>query len=279
MRRETDRAVYVYGLSSPGLPRRLSVLGRRLQCLDIGGIDAIIERSRTPDRSLEDVQFQHRLVSRLTARTPSLLPARFGSVVTEDALRSLVSERHVEIEDALRLVRNCEQMTVRVFGPAADERAIDPQSASGTAYLARRRERAHQRPPEAEIIRRELGALARAERAEAGERGAPARRLSPRGEAPGLPVPPAGLRLANPAGAVCRHRHRPVAGVRVCTGAVLMVSKTRSTRRKPQARRKAKPAARSIARVEVQELESIRAEVERLARRTAPPRWNPIPRM
>ena len=87
MRRETDRAVYVYALSSPGLPRRLSVLGRRLQCLDIGGIDAIIERSRTPDRSLEDVQFQHRLVSRLTARTPSLLPARFGSVVTEDALQ------------------------------------------------------------------------------------------------------------------------------------------------------------------------------------------------
>ena len=42
---------------------------------------------------------------------------------------------------------------------------------SGTAYLARRRERAHQQPPEVEIIRRELGALVRAERAEAGERG------------------------------------------------------------------------------------------------------------
>ena len=48
---------------------------------------------------------------------------------------------------------------------------LDPQSVSGTAYLARRRERAHQRPPEAEIIRRELGSLVRAERAEAGERG------------------------------------------------------------------------------------------------------------
>ena len=46
-----------------------------------------------------------------------------------------------------------------------------------------------------------------------------------------------------------------------------MVRKTRSTRRKPQSRRKANPAARSIATVEVQELESIRAEVERLARR------------
>jgi hypothetical protein len=68
-----------------------------------------------------------------------------------------------------------------------------------------------------------------------------------------------------------------VAGVRVCPGAVLMVRKARSTRRKPRAPRKAKPAAQSIARVEVQELESMRAEIERLAKRAAPPRWNADP--
>jgi Gas vesicle protein K len=56
-----------------------------------------------------------------------------------------------------------------------------------------------------------------------------------------------------------------------------MVRKAHSPRRKPQSRRKAKPAARSIARVEVEELESIRAEVERLAQRAAPPRWNADP--
>jgi hypothetical protein len=56
-----------------------------------------------------------------------------------------------------------------------------------------------------------------------------------------------------------------------------MVSKARSTRRKPRAPRKAKPAAQSIAGVEVQELESMRAEIERLAQRAAPPRWNPDP--
>ena len=171
MHRETDRAVYVYALSSPGLPRRLSVLGRRLHCLAIGGIDAIIEYSRTPGRSLDEIQFQHRLVGRLAARAPALLPARFGSAVTEDALRSLVSDRQGEIEEALRLVRNCEQMTVRVFGPAEDAPRTDSESVSGTAYLTRRRDRTHRRPPEAEIIRRELGSLARAERSEPGERG------------------------------------------------------------------------------------------------------------
>ena len=56
-----------------------------------------------------------------------------------------------------------------------------------------------------------------------------------------------------------------------------MVRKTRSSRQKPRAPRKAKPASQSIARVDVQELESIRAEVERLAQRTAPPRWNADP--
>ena len=149
----------------------MSVLGRRLNCIAIGGIDAIVERSSTPGRNLEDIELQHRIVSRLAARATALLPARFGSVVTEGALRALVTERHDEVEGALRLVRNCEQMTLRVFGPAEHEGAADPPSGSGTAYLARRREHAHQRPPELEIIRRELGALARAERAEAGDRG------------------------------------------------------------------------------------------------------------
>ena len=56
-----------------------------------------------------------------------------------------------------------------------------------------------------------------------------------------------------------------------------MVRKAPSALRKPRAPRKEKPAARSIARVEVQELESMRAEIERLGQRAAPPRWNADP--
>ena len=56
-----------------------------------------------------------------------------------------------------------------------------------------------------------------------------------------------------------------------------MVRKTRSSRQKPRGPRKVKPASQSIARVDVQELESIRAEIERLAQQTAPPRWNADP--
>ena len=49
-----------------------------------------------------------------------------------------------------------------------------------------------------------------------------------------------------------------------------------------KAARKATPArarksSKSIATVQVEELESMRAEVERLAQRAAPPRWNADP--
>ena len=50
-----------------------------------------------------------------------------------------------------------------------------------------------------------------------------------------------------------------------------------TTRRSAKTVRRKKPLARSIATVEVEELESMRAEVERLALRAAPPRWNADP--
>ena len=56
-----------------------------------------------------------------------------------------------------------------------------------------------------------------------------------------------------------------------------MVKKTRSARSKPRAPGKQKPRSQSIARVEVQELESIRGEIERLSKMSAPPRWNADP--
>jgi hypothetical protein len=40
---------------------------------------------------------------------------------------------------------------------------------------------------------------------------------------------------------------------------------------------RARPSRRSIATVQVEEIESMRAEVERLAQRAAPPRWNADP--
>jgi hypothetical protein len=170
MPRQTDRELYVYALSSPGLPRRLTVLGRRLNCISLGDVDAIVAGSIPPGRTLDDIQLQHRIVSQLSARTSALLPARFGSTVSAAALSTLVSERHGDIHAALRLVRHCQQMTVRVFGRSTSE--ITPEAASsGTAYLVTRQKRANYVPPEVEVIRRELSPLVRDERVAQGERG------------------------------------------------------------------------------------------------------------
>ena len=56
-----------------------------------------------------------------------------------------------------------------------------------------------------------------------------------------------------------------------------MPTKTRRRAGKPRAPGGSKSRPQTIARVEVEELESMRAEVERLARRAAPPRWNADP--
>ena len=169
MRRQTDRELYVYGLSTPGFPRRLTVLGRRLHCMAFGSVDALVAHSGPPGRSLADIQFQHRLVSHLAARARALLPARFGSFVTESALGELLSARRDEIEAALRQVRYCDQMTIRVFGPNPGAPAPATPVSSGTAYLRKRQRQAHHVPAEVAVIREELGALVREERIAPGE--------------------------------------------------------------------------------------------------------------
>jgi hypothetical protein len=56
-----------------------------------------------------------------------------------------------------------------------------------------------------------------------------------------------------------------------------MATKRRRPARKPRAPRRSQSRPQTIASVEVEELESMRAEIERLAGRAAPPRWNADP--
>jgi hypothetical protein len=56
-----------------------------------------------------------------------------------------------------------------------------------------------------------------------------------------------------------------------------MPLKRQSAARKRTSSAKSKRAPRSVGSIEVQELESMRAEVERLALKAAPPRWNADP--
>jgi hypothetical protein len=165
-----DDTLYVFALADRGLPRRFRLLGRALQSLSFGPIDVIVERGR--DRGTftsEALQEQHAIVAELAGRTRALLPARYGSVVSEPALRGIVSGRAPHIVDALARVRGRRQMTIRVFGSPDSSRLEEGDTTTGTAFLESRRARVQHVPAEVSAIRQALRPLVAGERIEAGE--------------------------------------------------------------------------------------------------------------
>lgn len=166
-----DDQLYVYALAVPGLPAKLTVTRRRIRVIHESGIDALVESAEAvPEPTIETLQTQFAVVAALQNRVPALLPARFGALMAESTLRSLLASRHQVIDEALQHVRDCVQMTIRVFGePHAGGPSLEPPL-SGTAYLERQRARAHRTLPEVDVIRRHLGSYARAERVDAGDR-------------------------------------------------------------------------------------------------------------
>lgn len=170
MTRGNDR-LYVYALVEPGLPRRFTILGRRLRTLPAGGVDVIVEAGASPELTADAVRHQHEIVARLAARTPAILPARFGSVTDASQLQTVIARKRGEIVGALALVRGCAQMTVRVFGSSGSVAAGAPAPArTGTEFMERLRARCHEVPPEAALVSATMSAHVKAERVAAGER-------------------------------------------------------------------------------------------------------------
>jgi Gas vesicle synthesis protein GvpL/GvpF len=166
-----SEGVYVYALAEPGHPRHFTVLGRRLHKLPIGDVAAVIERRQPPDFTTDAVRHQHAIITRLTARLPVVLPARFGSLTDELSLRMLVSRHRPEILSAFEQARGCAQMTIRIFGTneaRPDETRLGDRT--GTEFLERARERSKYVPPEAGIVRAEMAMYVKAERIAGGER-------------------------------------------------------------------------------------------------------------
>ena len=132
---------YIYALVERGLPRRFTVLGQRLQAIDIGRVSAIVQVVReAPAVTEAALRRQHAVVTRLARRTDALLPVRFGAVFAPPVVAARVKAVEKTVAAALRRVRGCVQMTVRVHAPAAREPDV-AASSPGTAYLAARSER------------------------------------------------------------------------------------------------------------------------------------------
>jgi hypothetical protein len=118
------------------------------------------------------------VIRRLAAQVPAILPARFGSIVGDEReARDALRRQSRDLAAALRLVRGCVQMTVRVFGTAAVPPPTPTRSAAraergdlgpGLRYLLERQraQQAAEALPEIEALRTQVSPLVRAERLE-----------------------------------------------------------------------------------------------------------------
>ena len=171
--------VYLYALLSgpPVCEAGLGVCAEPLRVVAVGGLVALVgDVADPPAPTAVTLRAQDAVLRRLAAGIDGVLPARFGTLVADDAaLAEVLERRRSQLAQALSRVAGCEQMTLRVWGEtaAADSAPVGEEaSGPGTRYLAGRRQ-AHERArrvPELEPLRRRLAALVRAERTERHDR-------------------------------------------------------------------------------------------------------------
>ena len=166
----TRKSICVYAIvrASVSQPAWRARDGQRLRIVRAGTVAAVVyDASRCPAATAANLRRYHRTMAALAVRFSALLPARFGTCVSEEELRFILSSRAAALARALARVRNRVQMTVRVVGTANGEGEMEPGASpprSGADYLrARARETAL---PEFEPVRAAVKRWVRAERAE-----------------------------------------------------------------------------------------------------------------
>jgi gas vesicle protein GvpL/GvpF len=172
-------SVYLYAVMG-GRPRSAcgsGICAEPLRLVAVGDFVALVgDVPATPEVTAMTLRAQDAVLRRLAAEVDAVLPARFGTLLHDDAaLTDALARRRGPLAEALGRVAGCEQMTVRVWGDgAAPAPAAGGESGGGpgTRYLTDRR-RAHaaaHNVPELEPLRQRLGDLVRAERVERHDR-------------------------------------------------------------------------------------------------------------
>jgi hypothetical protein len=194
-------ALYVYAFLAGPLARAgRGLAGEAVRVVPCAGLHAAVGRlDAAPDATADALRAHDAVVRRLAARAGALLPARFGSLVEDEAaLARVVAPLAVGLGEALALVAGREQMTLRVLGEASPGREpLDAPAGPGTRYLLRAAGRFALR--ELDPVRAALSGRVVAERVEPHARPpllASVHHLIPRGEARGYE---AAVRAAAPA--------------------------------------------------------------------------------
>ena len=170
--------VYLYALlrEAPTGESGVGICHEPLRTVAADGLVALVgDVEAAPAVSAEALRAQDALVRRVAGTLDAVLPARFGTVVDDDAgLAEVLVRRRAELVQALARVTGCEQMTLRVWGeaPAPASPATVAGDGPGARYLAQRRH-AHEQArqaPELAALRPALAELVREERVERHDR-------------------------------------------------------------------------------------------------------------
>ena len=84
----------------------------------------------------------HAAVVRSVLDRTTPLPFRFGTLVTEQQLRSYIMARKPALETNLSLVRDCVEMSVKIIWEVPKDKEVEPQQSDqglGTTFLAEKR--------------------------------------------------------------------------------------------------------------------------------------------
>lgn len=161
--------VSLYVLALTDAPVDFRGLGdRQLHSVAIEGLQVVCQRRPDVPRASEaELRAQHALILELAGRVPAILPARFGTRLEAAELRRVVRAHRDEIRQALDIVRDRVQVTIRVTGRRPVAMAARP--ASGRAYLeAKRRAGIPRLPKAAAAVLASVSHLAVDERREPG---------------------------------------------------------------------------------------------------------------
>ena len=165
-------SLYLYALlgAVPPRGRWRGLRGEPLRFVRVTGLVlAVGPMSRAPAPKLSTLRRHDAVVRRLASAVPAVLPARFGTLVTDGAaLRELIAPLAAALRRALAQVAGREQMTLRLYGsaPRGDVAAAPLPSGPGTRYLTARSAATLRALPELARLRGTLAGLVRAERIE-----------------------------------------------------------------------------------------------------------------
>lgn len=81
----------------------------------------------------------HAAVVRSVLARTTPLPFRFGTVVTEQQLRSYVSARKPALQTRFELIRGCVEMSVKIIREVSTENSAPVEITSGTTFLEEKR--------------------------------------------------------------------------------------------------------------------------------------------